>query len=89
MLKEPEEQSDFLSSKFERLEKKHTKNWIKLNKTFEEGHLYLRPTNKTVANLLGICERQVAYYIKSAKKEIDSNTFDNVFSDAEESNDTL
>lgn len=70
MLKEPEnEQNVILSSKFERLEKKHEKNWLNLNKSFEEGHLYLRPTNKTVANLLGICERQVAYYIKCAKKE--------------------
>lgn len=70
MLKEPEnEQNVILSSKFERLEKKHARNWLNLNKSFEEGHLYLRPTNKTVANLLGICERQVAYYIKCAKKE--------------------
>ena len=77
ILKEPGEmQNEILSSKFERLEKKHSKNWLSLNKTFEEGHLYLRPTNKTVANLLGICERQVAYYIKSAKKEIISQASD-------------
>lgn len=70
MLKEPEnEQNDILNSRYERLEKKHANNWNRLNKSFEEGHLYLRPTNKTVASLLGICERQVAYYIKCAKKE--------------------
>jgi hypothetical protein len=45
-----------------------------LNKAFEEGHLYLRPTNKTIANLLGICERQVAYYIKCAKREYDNDS---------------
>ncbi len=73
LLKEPEaEQNTVLSSRFERLEKKHEKNWRNLNKSFEEGHLYLRPTNKTVASLLGICERQVAYYIKCAKKDYDS-----------------
>ena len=70
ILKEPtNEQNDIMSSKFQRLEKKHANNWERLNKSFEEGHLYLRPTNKTVANLLGLCERQVAYYIKCAKRE--------------------
>lgn len=88
MLKSPEtEQNDFLCSKFERLERKHAKNWISLNKTFEEGHLYLRPTNKTVANLLGICERQVAYYIKSARKEISDNSSETEFSDSDDNTD--
>ena len=72
MLKEPvAEQNDILSRKFERLERKHAKNWQNLNKSFEDGHLYLRPTNKTVADILGICERQVAYYIKTAKNDFD------------------
>ena len=90
LLKDPEEdQNAILSERFERLERKHARNWIKLNKSFEEGHLYLRPTNKTVANLLGICERQVAYYIKSAKKEIDNISFDNSFCGSEDSDGTL
>lgn len=74
LLKENDENSDLLSSKFDRLEKKHARNWLSLNKAFEEGHLYLRPTNKTIANLLGICERQVAYYIKCAKREYDNDS---------------
>ena len=90
LLKDPEDdQNSILSTRFERLERKHARNWIKLNKSFEEGHLYLRPTNKTVANLLGICERQVAYYIKSAKKEADNISLDDSCCDSEDSADTL
>ena len=48
-----------------------TQNWKRLNRAFENGLLYLRPTTKTVANLMGICERQVSYYINTAKKEIE------------------
>ena len=46
-----------------------SKRWDKMNNMFEDGLLKLRPTSKTVAELLGICERQVNYYIKCAKKE--------------------
>ena len=52
-------------------EQKHRKNWHRLNESFENGHIYLRPTTKTVANLMGICERQVNYYIKCARKDIE------------------
>jgi hypothetical protein len=51
------------------MEKKHRHNWNRMNSAFEKGHIYLRPTNKTVANLMGICERQVNYYINCARKE--------------------
>lgn len=50
-------------------EQKHRLNWNRMNNSFERGCLYLRPTNKTVANLMGICERQVNYYINCAKKD--------------------
>ena len=77
MLKEPEsEQNEILNYKYEKLEKKHEKNWKNLNKSFEDGHLYLRPTNKTVANIMGICERQVAYYIRTAKNELNKDNPD-------------
>ncbi len=58
---------DQLSNK----EKKHHHNWMRLNEAFEKGHLYLRPTTKTVANIMGMCERQVNYYLRCAKKEIE------------------
>lgn len=47
--------------------KKYYENWQALNKQLEAGILAVRPTNKTIASLLGICERQVAYYIDSTK----------------------
>ncbi|MCR5187589.1 MAG: hypothetical protein K6C97_01540 [Treponema sp.] len=50
-------------------QQKHYKNWQKLNKKFSDGFLFLRPTNKTVADLLGICERQISYYINCAKQD--------------------
>lgn len=51
----------------------HYKNWKKLNNKFEDGYLFLRPTNKTIAELLGICERQVSYYINCAKNKEKKN----------------
>lgn len=50
-------------------QKKHYKNWTRLNKKFSDGFLFLRPTNKTVADLLGLCERQISYYINCAKRD--------------------
>lgn len=50
---------------------KHSQNWKLFNEKFEKGFLYLRPTNKTISEILGICERQVAYYINCAKKEFE------------------
>ncbi len=52
------------------MENKHRHNWNRLNDAFEKGHIYLRPTNKTVAELMGICERQVNYYINCARREL-------------------
>lgn len=49
-------------------ELKYRKRWNDLNNFFEKGNMNLRPTNKTVADILGICERQVTYYINCAKR---------------------
>ena len=65
------EEQDYLRKRYLRREKKHLHNWARLNNAFQKGHLYLRPTNKTVANLLGICERQVNYYIHCAKRDLE------------------
>lgn len=71
----------FKKEQYEIKEKKHRQNWKRLNMAFKKGHLYLRPTNKTVAKLMGICERQVNYYINCAKKEYEEKA------DAEENHD--
>lgn len=65
------EEQDYLRKRYILREKKHLHNWVRLNNAFQKGHLYLRPTNKTVANLLGICERQVNYYIHCAKRDLE------------------
>ena len=64
-------ENDILISRISRKQQKCKKQWSKLNHSFEKGLMKLRPTNRTVANLLGICERQVSYYINCAKKEVE------------------
>lgn len=59
----------FFKDKMLQKECKHRNNWNKLNKNFEQGYLYLRPSTKTVADIMGICERQVNYYMKCARNE--------------------
>lgn len=73
----PDEQ-DKIKEKYLFMEHKHRHNWNRLNQAFEKGHIYLRPTNKTVANLMGICERQVNYYINCARKELKKNIHDDI-----------
>lgn len=48
--------------------KKQTQSWKNINKKINNGYIYLRPTNKAIAEILGICERQVNYYISAAHK---------------------
>lgn len=76
------DQSEVLiTQNLESKKNKHYKNWKNMNKKLEDGYLYLRPTTKSVADMLGICERQVTYYINCAKKEIDNqNSNDNLIS---------
>ena len=51
--------------------KRYKQRWLELNKILGEGYLYLRPSNKFIADILGICERQVTYYIQCARKELE------------------
>lgn len=50
-------------------DQKYLKNWRALNKKLQDGLMILRPTNKTIADILGICERQVVYYLQCARKK--------------------
>ena len=52
----------------------HYNHWQALNRKFSEGFLYLRPTNQTIADLLSISVRQVSYYLKLARNEIQNNS---------------
>jgi len=66
-------ENSILIARLSQKEIKCQRQWEKLNISFKEGLLKLRPTNRTVADLLGICERQVSYYINSARKEMEKN----------------
>ena len=46
----------------------HTTKWKSHNETIKKRKLKNCPTNKSIADVLGICERQVGYYIKNAEK---------------------
>ena len=58
-----------LIQKYQLQEQKYKRRWTNLTNSFKNGYLNLRPTNRTVAGLLGLCERQVTYYINCAKKD--------------------
>ena len=51
-----------LSKKYE----KQTKTWKTLNQQLKRGVINIRPTNKAIAQALGMCERQISFYIKNA-----------------------
>ena len=65
--------NNILITRINKKNSKQLRSWSKLNKKFEKGFILLRPTNKVVADILGICERQVAYYLSCAKKYLDED----------------
>ena len=58
--------SDYEKLVLEKKFKRHTLNWKKLNEKLEKGTINIRPTNKAIAKALGLCERQISFYIKNA-----------------------
>ncbi|WP_455157285.1 hypothetical protein [Treponema socranskii] len=50
--------------------RKQTESWKHKNKELRESRWRVCPTNKMIANILGICERQVSHYITRAQKLI-------------------
>ena len=57
-----EQEREALITKYNR----QTENWIKLNAQLKKGIINIRPTNKRIASVLGLCERQISYYIRNA-----------------------
>lgn len=67
------ENCEDINKKYEKskIEKKYlmqTKNWLVLNNLLSNGYVNIRPTNKTISQIIGMCERQVSYYIKNARE---------------------
>ena len=46
----------------------HTKNWLEKNSILQEKTYPVCPTNKVIADILGVCERQVGYFLNNAKR---------------------
>lgn len=67
------ENTNLLKKTFIKKKEKYYNNWQSLTSKFKDGYLPIRPTNKTVAAVLGICERQVIYYIRKAEKREKQN----------------
>ena len=82
ILKEKSDDVSLIKKEYlERKFVKTTKCWHVLNDKLQSGYKNIRPTNKNVANLTGICERQVSYYIKNAKelkKELEEEILEKV-----------
>lgn len=55
---------------------KQTENWKKKNILLQEQALKLCPTNRRLAELLGICERQVGYYLQQAEQTMKNEHID-------------
>lgn len=47
--------------------KKHITRWNSINKEILEGKINIKPSNHSIANMMGICERQVSYYLFCVK----------------------
>jgi len=62
-------QASAVSEKYAR----QTENWKRKNALLQNSRYRVCPTNKMIADLLGICERQVSYYINRAKELKDTN----------------
>ena len=58
----------------EMLEKRNTsqeKRWKNQNQILNNQKTGLRTSNKTIANILNLCERQVGYYLKKSIDNFD------------------
>ena len=62
-------ESRIIKDRLVKLDGIHYNHWQALNRKFADGFLYLRPTNKTIGDLLNISVRQVSYYINCARIE--------------------
>ncbi len=62
-----EAEDEYNKSKFEKKYAFNTRMWQSRTECLNKNQIKLCPTNKQIARLLGICERQICNYIKDAK----------------------
>lgn len=65
--------SSKINAKYKKIEikqkyQKKTDSWMNLTKQLQNGTINLRPTNKSIAKVLGLCERQISHYLLTAQK---------------------
>lgn len=68
------EEESILKDNLLKKDQKQYNSWKTITSQLQNGILAVRPSNKTIAQVLGICERQVIYYIKRAKKREEKNS---------------
>lgn len=67
MKNNPENYDEYKYNELKKKYDRQTQIWEKLNNQLNKGITNIRPTNKAIADVLGICERQVSYYIRCMK----------------------
>ncbi|MCQ2592725.1 MAG: hypothetical protein MJ188_08060 [Treponema sp.] len=66
LMEDTEDFKNYVEPSISKKYDKHTKRWHYLNSQLKKGIIHIRPTNKVIADTLGMCERQVSFYIKKA-----------------------
>ena len=62
----------YKAKQWQKKDRKHIYSMNRLNSCLQKGYL-MRTTNKTIANVMGLSERQVNYYISSVREEVKQN----------------
>lgn len=53
--------------------KKHTLSWMSKNKLLEKNRFKICPSNRTIAKIIGISERQVCYHLAAVRQSANKN----------------
>lgn len=61
------ESSEYLKLQLNKQYKNQSNHWQMFNELLENGIVNVRPTNKAIAEIMGLCERQISYYLRKAK----------------------
>lgn len=60
--------TEYTKLKLEKKQLNQEKHWEMLNELLKNGFIYIRPTNKAISSIIGLCERQISYYLHRAKE---------------------
>ncbi len=60
--------TEYTKLKLEKKQLNQEKHWEMLNELLRNGIVYIRPSNKAISQIVGLCERQISYYLHRAKE---------------------